>query len=63
MTDRERALAAEFKLVNVENLVDALQLVCWDLTQKEIEDAELNRIRSAVIGIGDSLEKLLAEET
>ncbi|WP_299983872.1 hypothetical protein [uncultured Ruegeria sp.] len=61
MTYQERALASELTLIGVGNLADALQLVNWELAQTEIEDAELVRIRGAVIGIGDSLEKLLAE--
>ncbi len=56
-------MAFDSKLSNIGNLVDALQLVCWDLAQTQIKDAELNRLRNAVIGIGDGLEKLVAEST
>ncbi|WP_299661677.1 hypothetical protein [uncultured Ruegeria sp.] len=63
MTYQQRALASELTLISVGNLVDALQLVNWELAQTKIEDAELVRIRGAVIGIGDSLEKLLAENS
>lgn len=50
MTDKERALTSEFKLVSFGILVAAFQLVCRYLAQTQTKDAKLNRPRSAVVG-------------
>ena len=50
----------EHKLGEVSNLVSALQVVAWQLCQVSLEPGtEISELRSAVIGIGDGLEKLV----
>ncbi len=45
-----------FALTDIRGLVDALETVCWDLSQETIPEGNLDTLRSAVIGISAALD-------
>ncbi|MEY8838890.1 hypothetical protein AB9K41_07640 [Cribrihabitans sp. XS_ASV171] len=61
MTDREQFEVLENKLAEAQNLTSALQLVAWDMAQREAQAGSQERLcRDAVIGLADALERVLA---
>lgn len=56
---QKRIWALENQLVEVANLVAALEIVSWQLAQVEAQ-GEMGQLRDAVIGISKSLETRVA---
>ena len=57
----DRVNDLESQLSDVEGLVAALEIVSWDLCQTTITDPRLNTLRSAVIALSSSLDRVIKD--
>ena len=57
----DRVNALESQLNDVEGLVAALEIVAWEFCQETIQDRKLNSLRSAVIALSSSLDRVVHE--
>ncbi|MEO1346430.1 MAG: hypothetical protein AAFV74_19995 [Pseudomonadota bacterium] len=57
----DRVNDLESQLSDVEGLVIVLEIVAWELCQTSITDPRLRNLRSAVIALSSSLDRVLKD--
>ena len=58
MTERENLDQVTHQLSKMTNMVQALQIVLWDICQMKDDEVLGGRRRDALVGLGDALEDL-----